>query len=59
MDEAFITEFCNRMALVEKNRRAMYGFYLFGDKRQGTITERFDADARLWAEYQKLSGRKM
>lgn len=56
MDE-LVNQFCNQMAQIEKNRKAMHSFYLFGDKRPGTILERFDADAKDWVEFTNLTRR--
>jgi len=50
----FVNEFCNRMAEMEKGMRTMYSYYLFSDKRPGTLQERLDADAREHNEYTKM-----
>lgn len=52
--EVFITEFCNQLAITHKGMREMHSFYLFSDKRPGTIRERFEADAKEFFEYQNL-----
>jgi hypothetical protein len=32
----------------------MHAFYLFSDKRPGTVRERFEADAKNFWEYEKM-----
>jgi len=59
MDDAtrmlvFVHQFCSRLAQAAKGMRDMHSWYLWSDKRSGSITERFDQDARDWAEYQKM-----
>jgi hypothetical protein len=51
---AFVHEFTNQLALVEHRRRSMIAYYLFDDKRPGTVIERFEADAAQHAAYTKL-----
>ena len=51
---AFVNEFCNQIARMQKQLREMRTFYVFEDHRPGTPTERFDLDAKSWSEYQKL-----
>ena len=50
----FFNEFCNQLALVEHRRRGMIAYYLFSDKRPGTVLERFEADAKQHAAYVAL-----
>jgi hypothetical protein len=45
---------CNQLAEVAKGYREMRDFYLFRDKRPGSIVERFELDARSYFEYQKM-----
>ena len=47
-------EFCNQIATMDRGVRGMKSFYLFEDKRPGTIVERFTEDARLFNEVNKL-----
>jgi hypothetical protein len=47
----FVNEFCNRLALTAKGMRDLHSFYVFEDKRQGTIEERFSADAEDYYNY--------
>lgn len=59
MDEStkiflFVNEFCNRLAIVDKGVREMRGWYVFEDKRPGSIVERFNADAQSWGRYTKM-----
>jgi hypothetical protein len=54
----FVNEFCNQMASMEKNRRAMYSWYAWSDKREGSVEERFWADAKSWGEHEKLWRRR-
>ena len=51
---AFVNEFCNQIARMQKQLREMRTWYVFRDHRPGTATERFDLDAKSWSEYQKL-----
>ena len=59
MDNAttFSNEFVNQLAIRERGLRYMHEFYLFEDKRLGTLKERFEQDARQWGEWQKLEAR--
>lgn len=50
----FVNEFCNQLAFTQKGIRNMHSWYLFSDKRPGTIRERFEADAKKFFEYQNL-----
>lgn len=50
----FFNEFCNQLSKMEHGRRNMISWYLFHDKRPGTVLERFEIDARQHAEYTKL-----
>ena len=50
----FVNEFVNQIALANRGLRRMHEFYLWHDKRPGTIDERFTADAKLWSEMQRL-----
>jgi hypothetical protein len=51
---AFVHEFCLQLARAERGLRHMHAFYVFSDKRPGTVRERFEADAKQHAEYTKL-----
>lgn len=50
----FVNEFVNQLTLTRKGIRNMHSWYLFSDKRPGTIRERFEADAKEFFEYQNL-----
>ncbi len=49
-----VSEFCNQLASTEKGIRQMRSWYVFSDKRPGTIRERFELDARLYFEYERM-----
>ena len=49
-----VHNFCNQVAKMYQGVRDLRVFYLFADKRSGTIQERFEADARSFWDYQKL-----
>ena len=51
---AFVSLFCDRVALQYAGLRQMYAFYLFQDKRPGTLEENFIADAKSFDEYRRL-----
>lgn len=50
----FFNEFCNQLALVDHRKRGMIAYYLFDDKRPGTVLERFTQDAAQHAQFTKL-----
>jgi hypothetical protein len=50
----FVNEFCNRLEKTRKALRDMHSFYLWDDKRPGSVIERFETDASEWGEYQKM-----
>lgn len=50
----FVNEFCNQLTLTQKGIRDMHSWYLFSDKRPGTIREKFETDAKEFFEYQNL-----
>jgi hypothetical protein len=50
----FVNQFCTQLAIRDKGLRNMHAFYLWGDKRDGTVQERFEMDARDYFEYQKI-----
>ena len=50
----FVNEFCNQIDRVEKNRRKMCSWYMWGDKRDGSITDRFNLDASDFMEYRRM-----
>ena len=59
MDEAtqlflFVNEFCHQIWRAFKGNREMHSFYLWSDKRPGTIRERMDADAKEFHEYRRM-----
>jgi hypothetical protein len=49
--ETLVTAVTNQAAALDKAVRRMRAFYVFSDKRPGTIQERFDLDAKNYAEY--------
>jgi hypothetical protein len=53
-DTDFVSIFCTELARSYKRIRAMYSWYVWSDKRDGTIRERFEADAADFMEYRKL-----
>ena len=59
MDEAtqihlFVTEFVNQMARMHKGIIEMRSWYIFTDKRPGTILVRLDADAKRYNDYERM-----
>lgn len=52
--ETLVTEFCKQLATTQRGIRNMRSFYVFSDKRPGSIVERFEMDARLYFEYEKM-----
>ena len=50
----FLNEFCNQLAINQRGIRNMHSFYLFSDRRPGTVRERLEQDAAKFFEYQKL-----
>ena len=51
---AFVHEFCNQVAKMDAGLKQMKAFYIFEDKRPGSLEERFLGDAREFGEYQKM-----
>lgn len=50
----FLTEFCNQLAVTQRGIQRMRAWYIFEDRRPGTVTERFERDARDYFEYEKM-----
>jgi hypothetical protein len=50
----FVSEFCNQLEDMRRRGRQAHEFYLFQDKRPGSVVERFQKDAAEFADYQKL-----
>jgi hypothetical protein len=51
----FVNEFCNQInRMYRNNRHFVSEFYLWSDKRPGSVTERLEADAQDEANYQRL-----
>lgn len=50
----FVNQFCNKLAILARAYRSVSSWYVFEDKRPGTIEERFTLDAADHAAYQKL-----
>ena len=53
--ETLVTEFCKQLATTQRGVRNMRSFYVFSDKRPGSISERFERDAKEFFEYQKMT----
>lgn len=53
-EHMLVNEFCNQTAKQAHGFRQMCNFYIFHDKRPGSLEERFNLDAQLFADYQKL-----
>lgn len=51
---AFVSEFCNQLAINERGLRQMCAWYIFEDDRPGTVVERFEQDARVWFQWSKM-----
>ena len=49
--ETLVAAVTNQACALDKAVRRMRAFYVFSDPRPGTIRERFDQDAQLYAEY--------
>ena len=55
MDETdYVSLVCDRVALHYKGLRAMSSWYVFQDKRPGSLQENFAADARSFDDYQRI-----
>lgn len=52
--ETLVTAVTNQACALDKAVRRMRAFYVFSDPRLGTIRERFDQDAKSYAEYQAM-----
>lgn len=50
----FVSEFCNQLASTHKGIRNMRAWYMFSDRRPGTVTELFELDAKNYFEYEKM-----
>ena len=50
----FVSQFCTQLAINDRGLRGMYAFYIFEDKRPGSVTDRFKMDAEKFWEYQKM-----
>jgi hypothetical protein len=50
----FVNEFCNQMAKSARGIRHMHSWYVFADKRPGSVEERFTADAKDYFEYRQM-----
>ncbi len=53
-ETALVNEFCNQIAKMQHGFRAMSSWYIFSDKRPGSLTNRFNHDAADHADYMKL-----
>ena len=49
-----VTAVTKQACALDKAVRRMRSWYVFSDKRPGTVQERFDLDARQYREYQDL-----
>ena len=51
----FVNHFCTQLAINDKGLRHMHAFYLFHDKREGSVIERFTQDAaKFWSVHSML-----
>ena len=50
----YITETCNQMAQMDKDITRAMAWYLFEDRREGSIQTRFDADASEYSSYRRM-----
>lgn len=53
-ETAFVHYFCNQLEDRLRQYRHMMGWYIFSDKRPGTIQERFESDADDYADYVRM-----
>ena len=53
-DTELVGVFCTELARSARGLRDMYIWYLWSDKRPGSVTDRFAQDAKEFCEYQKL-----
>lgn len=50
----FVSEFCNQLSITQRGIQRMRASYIFSDRRPGSITERFEQDAKEFWEYEKM-----
>lgn len=50
----FVNIFCSQLAKADKGMRTMSVFYLWEDKRDGSVEDRFKADVVEFNEYRRL-----
>ena len=56
-DTKLVNQFVNQLALNERGLRGMHAFYVFEDKRPGTVVERFTEDAQKFWEVHSMFNR--
>jgi hypothetical protein len=51
----FTNQFCTQLALNERGLRHMHAFYVFEDKREGSLVDRYTRDAaKFWEVHTQL-----
>ena len=51
----FVNQFVTKLALNERGLRHMAAFYIWHDRREGSLTDRFKADAaKFWEVHKQL-----
>lgn len=50
----FVNAFVNQLAITQRGVQRMRAWYIFSDTRPGTVSERFERDARDYFEYEKM-----
>ena len=50
----FFNEFCLQLHKMERGLRQMHSFYVFQDKRPGTLLENWEADAKKFMEVHRM-----
>lgn len=50
----YVSIFCAELAKADKGLREMHSFYLFTDKRSGSVIDRVNKDADEYVALQKL-----
>lgn len=53
-DTDFVSAFCIRLAEMDRQTRLLFAYYVFSDKRPGSVIERFRADAKEFDEHRRL-----
>ena len=50
----YVSIFCNELAKADKGQRKMAIYYIWEDKREGSLEERFRADCQEWNDFQRM-----